>query len=389
MIILSSRIWARVCTLALSLSIGFATSCAAPIEEGEIEDIGTVEQEVTAWSTLTLLNGWVANAGNPPRVAKTGNVVVFRGSMNGTNATSTRAFTLPAEFRTTDPMAVELRVLMGNQKTGRLVYNGLEFPGSVRLVQDGLALDAPPGDGEAFVSLDGVTFDVNSSQSQGIASEHIVPWGPAYGHRASGVDSDPVYIGWIANHMRLMGAVTRPGGDQTNYLFQLPAGYRPSKTVYLPVTLGTAGDPSQETGHVRIQSTGHMRVYPKSGTMTAANQLVSFENVGWGEQSIKQSLTLVNGWTSGANSTRAAAVSSFGGHVVLEGGISGGTSTTIATLPSNLRPPTTIYIALTTTTSATPGRLRIDSNGTMRVDIPSLATAAQFTSLEGVSFELP
>ena len=80
MVNLSSRVWARVCKLALGLSLGFAASCAAPIEEGELEDIGTVEQRVTGWETLTLLNGWTAIATNPPRVAKWNNVIVFRGA---------------------------------------------------------------------------------------------------------------------------------------------------------------------------------------------------------------------------------------------------------------------------------------------------------------------
>jgi len=387
MINLSSRVLAHVGKLALSLAIGFTASCAAPVEEQELENIGSVEQNISAWVNLSLLNGWTANAANPPRVAKWNNAIVFRGAMSGTNATSTLAFTLPDEFQTTDPMEVELRVLMGNQKTGRFVYNPFDVPDQVRVVQDGLSRTTL-GDGKPFVSFDGVSFDIDSSWSLGISN--IGLWSSVYGHRASGVDSDPFYIGWIANQMRLMGAVKAGNakGETDNYLFQLPSGYRPSKTVYLPVTLGGAGDVSQETGHVRIQSTGHMRVYSKSGSMTAANQLVSFENVSWGEQSIKTNLTLVNSWTSGVNSTRTAAFTTYDGVVVLEGGISGGTSTTFATLPSGVRPSTTIYIALTTTTSATPGRLRIDSNGTMRIDIPNLDTAKQFTSLEGVSFAL-
>lgn len=386
----SSRVWARVGKLALSLSIGFAASCAAPVQEGELEDIGTVEQGFTGWVALGLLNGWTANAANPPRIAKTSNAVIFRGAMSGASATSTIAFNLPAEYQPTSAVELEIRVLMGSQKTGRFVYRPTTEPNSVRVVQDGLG-DTTLGDGKAFVSFDGVSFDIDSTWSQPLTVADIGLWAPQYGHRASGVDSHPVYIGWIANQMRLMGAVTAGAGKDpnNNALFQLPSGYRPSRTVYLPVTLGFAGDPSQETGHLRITSGGHIRVYPKSGTMTAANQLVSFENVGWGEQSIKQNLTLVNGWTSGANNTRTAAVTSFDHVVVLEGGISGGTSTTFATLPSGLRPPTTVYIALTTTTGATPGRLRIDSNGTMRVDIPNLDTAKQFTSLEGVSFGLP
>lgn len=387
----SSSGWAYTCALGLRLSFGFAAGCSAPIEEGELDSTGTIEQSITGWQTLNLLNGWTATSGNAPRVAKAGNVIVFRGSMSGASATNTHAFNLPAGFRTTSPQNFELRVLMGNQKTGRLRHLSTQASelNKIRVVQDGLDV-LTLGDGRPFVSLDGVSIDADSSFSQPLTVVQIGDWAPVYGHRANGVDSDPFYVGWIGNQMRLMGAVKAGVGkdESDNYLFQLPSGYRPSRTVYLPVTLGFPGDPSQETGHVRISSGGGMRVFGKSGTMTAANQHVSFENVFWGEQSIKQNLTLVNGWTSGVNNTRTAAVSDFGGYVVLEGGISGGTSTTFATLPSGLRPPTTIYIALTTTTGATPGRLRIDSNGTMRVDIPSLSTAAQFTSLEGVAFGL-
>jgi len=70
----------------------------------------------------------------------------------------------------------------------------------------------------------------------------------------------------------------------------------------------------------------------------------------------------------------------------LQGAISGGTSTTIGTLPVGMRPPKTIQLP-TIAYGPTTGNITITSGGVMTISNPGgLSNATLFTSLEGVSF---
>lgn len=68
-----------------------------------------------------------------------------------------------------------------------------------------------------------------------------------------------------------------------------------------------------------------------------------------------------------------------------QGAISGGTSTTIGTLPSALRPTKTVVVP--TYSYGTTARLTITSSGVITVDNPGgLSISTLFLSLDGVSF---
>lgn len=394
---LSSKVLSRLTRAVLGVAMIMAAGCA-PIEEGELDDVTTIEQKVTIeWQNLNLINGWVGSSSNPPRVARMGDVIVFRGAMYGWGAQTNLPFYLPNDFKPSSPDFMVMRVGMGNQTTGKFAYtpDGGGIPtvdrNSVRIIQNGLGREEL-GNGKGFVSLDGVSFDRDSSSMwYNYTGGDIGKWAPHYGHRAHAGNPDPFYVGLIADQVRMMGAILAGSGKATNdrYLFRLPAGLRPENNVYLPVALGKEGSADAEAGRVFVRSDGHMWVYSESGSMSGANDMISFEGVGFSLSNFDQNITLTNGWSAGAWNTRPAKARSFGQMVFLEGGISGGTSNVIGTLPATwLRPASTIYISLDAM-QATPGRIRIDPNGTMRIDIPNLSTASQFVSLEGVSFGIP
>jgi hypothetical protein len=102
------------------------------------------------------------------------------------------------------------------------------------------------------------------------------------------------------------------------------------------------------------------------------------------------SLTLQNGWTNAPFSTEVAAVANVGGIVQLKGAIqTSGTNSSPFTLPVGFRPSTTVYVAADLFVANT-GRLIISPSGVVTVEDEAggMTNAAQFTSLEGVSFAI-
>jgi hypothetical protein len=87
-------------------------------------------------------------------------------------------------------------------------------------------------------------------------------------------------------------------------------------------------------------------------------------------------------------STRAGRARDDGGAVRLEGAVKSGTSTTIGTLPSGLRPAKTIYVVANSPYLAQPATLSISSGGVIKVVSPVMVVASQGISLDGVSFGL-
>jgi hypothetical protein len=138
---------------------------------------------------------------------------------------------------------------------------------------------------------------------------------------------------------------------------------------------------------VYIGTTGVMSVY-SPGAATDATQFTSVEGVSYPLTSTGYTpLTLLNGWTT-YSSSRPPAVANVGGIIRFQGAISGGTTTTIFTLPAGMAPPTTTYVTVDLV-SAAKGRLIINSSGAVTVQAQNLFSDAQsFTSLEGAWFAL-
>ena len=99
-------------------------------------------------------------------------------------------------------------------------------------------------------------------------------------------------------------------------------------------------------------------------------------------------LTLLNGWTNGPFSTRAARSTVVSGVVNLSGGIADGTDSLAFRLPAGQRPNRITYVPVDLCDGAI-GRLVIQPDGAARVEtLGAFADAQCFTSLEGVSFIL-
>jgi hypothetical protein len=103
-----------------------------------------------------------------------------------------------------------------------------------------------------------------------------------------------------------------------------------------------------------------------------------------------QTLTLTNGWTAYSSSVGTPAYSVTNGLVQLRGGMkTSGGSTVAFTLPVGARPSATVYAA-TDLFVANVGRLVIDTAGnvTAQDENAAFVNAPQFTSLDGVSFQV-
>jgi hypothetical protein len=176
------------------------------------------------------------------------------------------------------------------------------------------------------------------------------------------------------------------GGGTSSHLFTLPATYRPTSMVYLPVTLCDA-----KKGRLVIYPTGETYVYGET-SFAAAQCMTSLEGVSFVKSTAGYTaLPLVNGWTNAPFSTRNAAIKYLGGDarlVRLAGAIkTTGTNTQPFTIPLNMRPSTNVYLPVDMC-NATKGRLLITPAGAVTVSAQGnvWSNAQCFTSLEGVSY---
>jgi hypothetical protein len=101
-------------------------------------------------------------------------------------------------------------------------------------------------------------------------------------------------------------------------------------------------------------------------------------------------LTLINGWTNAPFGTSIATVEEVAGFVQFRGAIAtAGTNAQPFVLPPSLSPATNVYVPIDLC-NATNGRLHIQSNGTVTVEVEGgvFSNAQCFTSLDGASFAL-
>jgi len=178
----------------------------------------------------------------------------------------------------------------------------------------------------------------------------------------------------------LKGAVA---GGSTDVLFTLPPLLRPSANVFVSVDLCNA-----KQGRLWIQPTGVVSVQTESGIFSEAQCFTSLDGVRFARPGIEfQPLTLSNGWVGAPFGTATPSVALMDGVVHLRGGVSGGTSSTLFTLPLDRRPATNVYVPVGLCDGAK-GRLLITPSGTATVSTlsGSIVAAQCFTSLDGVSF---
>jgi hypothetical protein len=373
----------RLFTFASGLLALALTGCGGLPEGTEQDDVGTIQSEINGgWTTLTLLNGWQAagTSYHTPAVGKVNGVVVFRGALKATSPTSNVAFSLPAAFAPadhngfSDAASVRTKIVLSGGTGGSLTYD--PFTHKVSISQDGLAVNAIGAAAKAFTSLDGASYDANVGSAVSAPSwDGYYTWRPNDGNFKG-------YVKNVDGFVRFQGLLHKTtDGDFNNYIFTIPSQFRPGNTVWAYANIGHPGNPN-EWSVVTIYPSGDVWVDGTAGaTWPSGVHLdgVSFSKTVTGNVA----LPLSNGWT--AYSARSVKVGNFGGVIRFQGAISGGTSTTIGTLPSTLRPTKTVV--LPTYTNGTTARITITSSGVMTVANPGgLSVSSLFLSLDGVSF---
>jgi hypothetical protein len=302
--------------------------------------------------------------------------VLFRGALKATSPTSNIPFHLPTAFQPAGQSAgaLNLRVILANGVGGTLTFRNNDF--AMTLAEDGTNPSSYGANAKAFTSLDGVSFD----QNVGTVLEPANDWQGQYPYReADGVHG--AFVKNVGGFIRFQGLLQRALSDNYDgFLFTLPSQFRPGTTVFVPVDTG--GNSSVESwGELSIYSNGTVFVNPNP---FAANSATSLEGASFSlTNSGNINLPLVNGWH--AYSTRTVKVGNYSGVIRFQGAIAGGTSTTIATLPTGYRPAKTVYL-VGAANGPVPARIIVDTSGNVRFDSVPLNVASQMLSLDGVSF---
>ncbi len=184
------------------------------------------------------------------------------------------------------------------------------------------------------------------------------------------------------NVVQLRGAMA---GGTASLAFKLPSAYRPTQTVYLPLSLCNAAK-----GRIAIYSTGEAYVYSEVASGNA-QCTTSLEGVSYLKSTAgTTTLALQNGWTTTPYNTRAPAIANLGGSarlVRLAGAMmTSGTNMAPFTIPVSMRPSSDVYLPVDMC-NGTKGRLRITPAGAVAVSAEGALSNAQcFTSLEGVTY---
>ena len=187
----------------------------------------------------------------------------------------------------------------------------------------------------------------------------------------------------IGGIVHFRGAIATSGTNPEPFV--LPASFRPSTSVFVPVDLCNATN-----GRLDIAPSGVVSVQQQNGDpFSNAQCFTSLDGVSFALSATGfTGLTLQNGWTNAPFSTSKAAVALVGGVVHFKGAIASGTSGVLFTLPSRFRPAKAAY-AKADLCGATNGRLVIQPNGVVSVQQQSgdpFSNAQCFTSLDGASF---
>ena len=190
----------------------------------------------SSFTPLTLQNGWTNyGLGTASAAARSiSGIVHLRGAIY-TSGTNPQAFTLPAGFRPNHIVYVPVTLCSANN--GRLVI----YPTGVVDVQ---AEGGTFSNAGCFTSLDGAWFATSATNYTQLALQN----------------------GWVnyqdgtltAAVRKISGIVYFEGairGGANPLAFTLPAGFRPSHTVYVPVDLNSANK-----GHLVITPTGQVNV---------------------------------------------------------------------------------------------------------------------------------
>jgi hypothetical protein len=197
----------------------------------------------TGYSAITLQNGWTAYGTRNPAATIIGNVVHLAGSIK-TAGTNHVAFTLPLGFGPSTN--VYLPIDLCNATKGRILID-IGGMATIFAENDTTAF----GNAQCFTSLEGVSYPLSPESMSGFTCLDLQNgWiGMPYSTRMPCVKNDGGIV-------RLLGAVS----SGTSVPFTLPAGMRPSSSVYVSADLCNAAQ-----GRVLIDPTGAVTVQAENG----------------------------------------------------------------------------------------------------------------------------
>lgn len=275
-------------------------------------------------------------------------------------------------------------VRITNTATGHVYYArtfnhsrmGVEPTGSATVVTTSFQVPNNFENGPATIEVvaNGIASTPVSVSSKFTSLTLISPWvnGP--------FSTELAAISNANNVVQLKGGLSTTGTGQSPFV--VPAGFRPSGTVYVATDLVVGN-----VGRFVIDTAGNVTVQDEGGGFVNAKSFTSLENVWYALNATGYtSLALINGWTTTVFGTRAPAVKNDGGIIRLQGAISSGTTAQPFTLPAGFRPSTDTYVPIGLC-NAVKGRLYIQPTGAVTIQ-GSFTDAQCFTSLEGVSFAL-
>jgi hypothetical protein len=320
----------------------------------------------SGWTSVTLQNGWTGApfGTSAPAVRTISGIVHFKGAI-ATTGTNPVPFTLPAAFRPTS--AVFVAVDLCNTTNGRLQ---IEPTGVVTVQAEGGAFS----NAACFTSLDGASFAKSASSFTPLTLQN--GWtGAPFGTSAPAVRT-------ISGIVQFKGAIATTGTNPVP--FTLPAAFRPTTAVYVPVDLCNA-----TYGVLFIAPNGTVTVGAEGGTFSNAACFTSLDGASFAKSASSFTpLTLQNGWFNSPFGTSAPAVRTISGIVHLKGAIAtSGTNPVPFTLPAAFRPASVVFVPVDLCTT-TNGRLQIEPTGvvTVQAEGGAFSNAACFTSLDGASF---
>jgi hypothetical protein len=313
---------------------------------------------------ITPKNGWIPSqyGTNYAGYSVVGGTVFLRGALRNPSTTASQLlFTLPAAAAPVGGY-VYVPIMLNGVSKGRLF---IETNGNVWVYAEG-----PISNATSFTSLDGVSFER-------LATGHT-KLTLSGGWLKYGGSRDPA-IADYGSVIRLEGAIS---GGTTSTPFTIPAGFRPSTRVYLPLDLCSA-----HKGRLVIEPSGFVTLYSE-GPFSDATCFTSLDGVSYAKDAgATLALSPINGWATSPYSTRAVAVRNNSGIITFQGALSStGSSGQLFYLPSVYAPATKVYVAADLC-GGTKGRIVIHPTGEVQVEASgTFSNATCFTSLEGVQF---
>jgi hypothetical protein len=323
-------------------------------------------------ASLHLLSPWTSGpfSTNAPSVSLASGVVSFRGAMAASaDNTNSEPFVLPKPYRPAVNVYVPIDVCgpANGGSNGRLIIQ----PNGVTQVeeQDG-ALD----DASCFTSLDGASF---------VQSSAVTPLTLINGWSTTVFGTANPAAAIVKGVVHLQGAISA-SSPSSSEPFVLPTNMRPSVPVFVPVDMCESTN-----GRLIIATNGAVTLQEEDQGTSFERCFTSLDGASFVlHPKNSTALTLKNGWVGGAFGTGAAAVQIANGIVRFQGGIADGSISTIAKLPTSVRPLKTVYVKVDLCNASKDGRLYIRPSGKIFVEEEDggIATAQCFTSLDGASF---